>query len=100
MPRPERLQARSCLPSGVTRRADVRVAAEAAESALIAVMVLIAAGLRIGVPESVQATRQPIAKPHRGYAMVERADVRVAAEAAESARMIAVMVLIAAGIAK
>jgi hypothetical protein len=63
-------------------------------------MVLIAAGLRIGVPESVQATRQPIAKPHRGYAMVERADVRVAAQAAESARMIAVMVLIAAGIAK
>jgi hypothetical protein len=67
------LQALSCLPSGVTRRADVRVAAEAAESVrMIAVMGLIAAG-RIGVPESVHATRQPIAKPRRGYVMVEMA---------------------------
>jgi hypothetical protein len=52
----------------------VRVAAEAAESAnTIAVAVLTAAKLRIGVPESVPATRQPIAKPHLGYARIEMA---------------------------
>ena len=51
----------------------MKVAEKAAESALIAVAVLTATGLRVGMPESVHATSQPIEKPHPAYVMVEMA---------------------------
>ncbi len=52
----------------------MKVAAEAAESArLIAAVVLTATGLRVGVPESLHATSQPIETPHPAYVTVEMA---------------------------